>query len=200
MNVMRLVGPVLGRLRVGRFRDWYRFTWLKLRQPGTIQAAGLPQLDPGVRIRTLPGSRLVLGRGVHLASGVSLQLTEGTSLEIGDRVFLNVNCTIGAIGRVRIGDDCLFGPGVTIVDGNHRFDDLSTLIRDQGHEIRDIEIGSDVWVGASATIIASVGDGAVVGANSVVTRPVPARTVVAGTPARVLRQRGERAQVRAMRA
>jgi acetyltransferase-like isoleucine patch superfamily enzyme len=65
------------------------------------------------------------------------------------------------------------------------------LIREQGHDHRVIEIGPDVWVGASATIIASIGEGAVVGANSVVTRPVPARAVVAGTPARILRRRGE---------
>jgi acetyltransferase-like isoleucine patch superfamily enzyme len=82
---------------------------------------------------------------------------------------------------------------VTITDGNHSFDQVGELIRFQGLETREIHIGNDVWIGAKATIIHDLGDGAVIGANAVVTKPVPAETVAVGVPARVVRHRGARA-------
>lgn len=192
MNPMRGLGPVLWLLKIRRFRDWYRFTWAKLRTPGTVIAAGIPKIDPPFRLRMSPDSVLVIGEQVRLSSGMSLQLHGAARVEIGDRTFFNVHCTIGAADRVLVGADCLFAPGVTIVDSNHRFDDVNTPIREQGLNVRCVEIGNDVWVGSHATVISNIGSGSVVGANSVVTRNLPEFSVAVGAPATVIRRRGER--------
>jgi acetyltransferase-like isoleucine patch superfamily enzyme len=184
--LMRWIGPVLGRLKIGRFRDWYRFTWAKLRSPGTIEAAALPMIDPPFRLRMAPGTTLVIGRDVRFYSGFHLYMEEGSSLEIGDRNVFNVNCWIGVVNRLTIGSDNLFAPLVTITDGNHNFGPGAPFWQ-QGFEPRDVSLGSNVWIGAKATVINSVGNDSVVGANAVVSRPVPNNTLAMGMPARAVR-------------
>ncbi len=181
----------LGAMRVGRGRDWLRFTWAKTKAAGTVVAADLPYVDPGFALRMSPGSRLVIGRGVHFRPGFSADVEGDGILEIGDDTSFNVNCWIGVTTRVTIGSHCLVGPFVTVTDGNHAYDQTDTPIWAQGLATREIDIGDDVWLGAKATIIANVGHGAVVGANAVVTKPVDEHTVVAGVPAKPLRRRGE---------
>jgi len=188
---VRVAGPVLGALRVGRFRDWYRFRYVKLRASGRIEAESIPALDLPFRLRMSPGSKLRLGRGVSFRPGFSADLEQSGQLEVGDGTAFNVGCWIGVTTRVTIGSHCLIGPMVTVTDGNHSFDRIGEPIWGQGLQTREIEIGSDVWIGAKATIINSVGDGAVIGANAVVTHPIPANAVAVGAPARVVRMRGE---------
>lgn len=179
------VRTLLGRLRIGRFRDWYRWTWIRLRANGTIVAAAIPQIDPPFAVRMSPGATLVLGRNVRFRPGFSADIEGSGVLEIGPDTAFNVNCWIGVTTRVTIEGTSLFGPLVTITDGNHRYDDPTVPIWQQGLDTREITIGRNVWIGAKATIINNVGDGAVIGANAVVTRPVPARSVAVGIPARV---------------
>ncbi len=111
-------------------------------------------------------------------------------LAIGSDVFISQHCTIS--GNVRIGSGTLIGGFVTIIDGNHAFDDVHTPIREQGGRQLPIDIGTDVWIGAHAIVLQGVriGDGAVIAANATVTRDVPAGAIVGGTPARVIRMRG----------
>ena len=85
---------------------------------------------------------------------------------------------------IEIGERCIFAQGVMVVDGSHRFRDLTTPMLGQGYDYRPIRIGDDAAVMAKCTVIADVGERAFVGANSAVTRPVPPFTVAAGTPAR----------------
>lgn len=89
-----------------------------------------------------------------------------------------------------VGDHTLFGEGVSIHDDNHVAGRGPEPIASRGFEARPITIGANVWVGAKAVILLGVriGDNAVVGAGAVVTRDVPACTVVAGVPARIIRE------------
>lgn len=102
--------------------------------------------------------------------------------------YIGPQCNIGACS---IGADTLIASGVHILSGTgqHRFDDLETPIRDQGGVFEPISIGVDCWVGNGAIVLADVGDHAIVGAGSIVTRQVPAYAIVAGNPAKVLRSR-----------
>jgi acetyltransferase-like isoleucine patch superfamily enzyme len=186
--MMRVLGPLLGRLRIGRIRDWYRFRWIKMRSSGTIVAEDLPQIDFPFRVRMSPESRLVIGRNVRFRPGFQADIEGSGILEIGEGTAFNVNCWIGVTTRVTIEGACLIGPYVSITDGNHRFDRADQLIWEQGLETRPITIGRNVWIGAKATIINAIGSNSVVGANAVVTRPVEPNTVVAGVPARVIRK------------
>jgi acetyltransferase-like isoleucine patch superfamily enzyme len=186
--MMRLVGPLLSRLRVGRFRDWYRWQWQVLRTAGTVKAENLPVVEPGVRLRVKKGATLLVGRDVKFYDGFCAYVEGTATVEIGDRTLFNVNSWIGAIDGLSIGADCLFAPMVTVTDGNHRFELSDVPFHTQGFENRGVTIGDNVWIGAKATIINSVGRDSVVGANAVVTRPVPAGSIAAGVPARVIGQ------------
>ena len=112
----------------------------------------------------------------------------GRNVHIGDHVFLNVLCTILDCNQVRIGHHVMIGPAVQIYTAAH---DLQAEARIQGWEVaKPIVIEDNVWIGGSAILLPGVGIGrnAVVGAGSVVSRDVPANTIVAGNPARVIRE------------
>ncbi len=175
-----------------RWIDGYAFrtTLRSLRQAGQ-------DIDPSV----------VFGRRVHLHADEGAHLTVGpnciimddcwihantcTTLTIGSRTFLSHRVTVS--GQVYIGSDVQIAENTTIVAENHIFDRLDLTIREQGGRAAPITIGNDVWIGAGTVVTAGVtiGDQVVVGANSTVTHDVPPRAVVAGSPARILRMRGE---------
>ena len=110
----------------------------------------------------------------------------GTNIELGERVFFNFNCIVLDVCRVRIGDFTLFGPAVQIYTPLHP---LNAEQRRREEFGKPIDIGSDVWVGGGAIILAGVniGSRAVIGAGSVVTRDVPEGVFAAGNPCRVIR-------------
>jgi len=108
----------------------------------------------------------------------------GYNIRLGDGLFLNFNCVILDVVEVTIGDRTQIGPAVQIYTADHPRD---AETRRAGLEFgRPIRIGSDVWIGGGAILLpgVTVGDGAVIGAGSVVTRDVPAGVTVAGKPAR----------------
>jgi virginiamycin A acetyltransferase len=110
----------------------------------------------------------------------------GTRLE--KHVYLGAGCNVGL---VHIESDTLIGSGVHLPSGpnTHGVADPSRPIREQSGAQRCVRIGRGAWVGNCAVIMADVGEGAVVGAGAVVTRPVPQFVVAAGVPARVLKSR-----------
>jgi maltose O-acetyltransferase len=110
----------------------------------------------------------------------------GANIYLGARVFFNFNCVVLDVCEVRIGDFTLFGPGVQILTPLHPLDHELRRKQEFG---KPIEIGSDVWVGGGALILAGVriGSRAVIGAGSVVTRDVPEGAFAAGNPCRVIR-------------
>ena len=108
---------------------------------------------------------------------------------IGQGVYFGSFCTIGL---AHIGDDTLIGSNVDLVGGGrvHSFERTDIPIRHQDGQIQAVRIGRDAWVGKSAVVLADVGDGAVIGAGSVVVKPCSPYGVFAGNPARLIRERG----------
>lgn len=111
----------------------------------------------------------------------------GFNIELGERVFFNFNCVVLDVCTVRIGDFTLFGPAVQVYTPLHP---LNAELRRREEYGKPIEIGSDVWIGGGAIILPGVriGERAVIGAGSIVTRDVPAGTFAAGNPCRVIRE------------
>lgn len=109
----------------------------------------------------------------------------GQNITIGKNVFINSGCCFQDQGGIEIGDNVLIGQQVVIATLNH------DLIPSKRANMlpAPIKIGNGVWIGAHATILAGVtiGDGAVVAAGAVVTKDVPANTVVGGVPAKILK-------------
>jgi maltose O-acetyltransferase len=108
----------------------------------------------------------------------------GFNIHVGEGVFLNFNCVILDVVEVRIGDKTQIGPGVQILTADHP---RSAAERESGLEFgRPIRIGRNVWIGGGAILLpgVTIGDDAVIGAGSVVTRDVRAGATVVGNPAR----------------
>jgi maltose O-acetyltransferase len=108
----------------------------------------------------------------------------GYNIRLGRNAFINYNCVFLDCAPIDIGDDAQIGPAVQIYTATHPMD--AELRRSGLESARPVIIGSDVWIGGGAIILPGirVGDGAVIGAGSVVTRDVPRGAVVAGNPAR----------------
>lgn len=111
----------------------------------------------------------------------------GLNIIIGANVFINQGCHFMDMGGITIGDDVMIGPKVNLVSAGHP---VSPSERRNGIVAKPITIGNNVWIGAAATILpgVTVGDDAVIAAGAVVSRDVPAGTMAAGVPARVLKQ------------
>jgi len=178
-----------------------------------IKMDGPAAIEEGVRLRF--ASHVRLGKGVYLDQGVYLHACPN-GIEIGDGtlimhhaelhvynfrnmphsgIWVGRNSLIGEYnvirgqGGVTIGDRVYFAPLVQVLAVNHVYEDPDRPFIEQGITAQGIVIEDDVWVGAGAIITdgVRVGHGAVIGAGAVVTRDVPPHTVVAGVPARVVR-------------
>lgn len=113
----------------------------------------------------------------------------GANIHLGTQVYFNFNCVVLDVCEVRVGDRTLFAPNVQIYAATHPLDAEVRKTRELG---KPVTIGSDVWVGGAAIILPgiTIGDRAVIGAGSVVTKDVPAGALVVGNPARVVRHVG----------
>jgi len=111
----------------------------------------------------------------------------GSNILMGERVYFNFNCVVLDVCEVKIGDFTLFGPAVQIYTAMHP---MNAELRRKQEFAKPVEIGSDVWVGGGAIICPGVkiGDKAVIGAGSVVTRDIPGGCFAAGNPCRVIRE------------
>lgn len=114
----------------------------------------------------------------------------GTNIQLGEGVFFNFNCVVLDVCPVRIGDFTLLGPAVQVYTASHPLD---AALRRKEEFGKPVQIGSDVWVGGGAIILpgVSIGDRAVIGAGSVVTRNIPEGVFAAGNPCRVIRPLSE---------
>lgn len=110
----------------------------------------------------------------------------GTNIHVGDHFYAGFNCTILDMAEVRIGDNCMFGPNVSLYTAGHK---IAPRNRNKDGYGIPITIGNDVWIGGSSVILpgVSIGDNSIVAAGSVVTKDVPSNVIVAGNPAKVLR-------------
>jgi acetyltransferase-like isoleucine patch superfamily enzyme len=151
---------------------------------------GLLFLGRRLELQIARRGRLEFGRFVWIGDGTKIRCHEGI-VEIGAKTVMGQECTISAYQRVRIGEQCVIADRAMFIDFDHGVVEVERPIRVQGIYKRDVEVGSNVWIGYGACILRGVrvGDNSIVGTNSVVTKDVPANAVVAGIPARVIRMR-----------
>jgi len=133
-----------------------------------------------------------MGADVRFAPNVSI--INGQRISIGDRSHIGARCHLWAgndLGRITIGADALFGPEVFLTASNY-LTAPGEIIMNQDKDERDVVVGAGVWLGARVMVMpgVNVGEGAVVGAGSIVTKDLPAGSISVGSPAKVVGQRG----------
>ena len=150
--------------------------------PGSVFGEG------GIEI----GEDTLIGQQVSISAGTlpGQDLFQLTLLTIGDRCVIGRGSHIVAHQLVEIGDDVWTGPYVYITDQNHGYEDPDTPIGRQFPVNRPVSIGSGSWLGAGAIVLpgASIGRNVVIAAGSVVRGTIPDHCVVAGVPARIVRE------------
>lgn len=174
-----------------------RLAWLKLRWRGRLQTDGIAFVCPGVTFEIGRDAKVVLGRWSWLGHGTKVRAHEG-EVRIGAKTVLGQECTISAYQHVSIGRECIVADRVMLIDFDHGVVEVERPIRLQGIYKRDVRVGNNVWIGYGAALLrgVTVGDNAIVGTSSVVTRDVAANAVAAGAPARELRRRDEPQRMR----
>jgi acetyltransferase-like isoleucine patch superfamily enzyme len=167
-----------------------RWAWLKLRWGARLETDGICFIGPGVKLEIGRDAVLRLGRWCWIGHGTKIRAHEGV-VSIGAKTVLGQEMTISAYQKVSIGRECILADRVMIIDFDHGVVEVERPIREQGIYKRDVEVGHNCWVGYGACILrgAHVGENSVVGTLTVVTRDLPANSVSAGAPARVIRMR-----------
>lgn len=140
----------------------------------------------GVRI----GNNCVLGENTKIECTGGLE-NIGKGVYIGNNTTFGSDCYFGAAGGITIGNDVIGGQYIRFHSENHKYSDLSRLIKDQGVTHKGIKIGNNCWIGAGVVFLdgAELGNGCVVGANAVVTGKFDENVVIGGIPAKVLKKR-----------
>jgi len=142
-------------------------------------------------LQALREGRLQIGRGVLLEPGVWITAPGSARVRIGEGSFLNMGVMLAAQELVEIGEHCMLANGCFVSDASHRFDDPERPVTWQGFTSKGpTRVGANCWLGANVVVTSgvSIGERCVIGANSVVAADVPAFSVAAGAPAKVLRR------------
>ncbi len=141
------------------------------------------------------GSNVWIGKRSCITAWKNNCLKNSPEIVIGNHVSIGDDCHITASNRILIGNDVLLGKKITITDNSHgRCDNLDELFLHPSERAvfskGPVIIKDRVWIGDKATILpgVTVGSGAIVGANAVVTKDVPANSVVAGSPAIIIKK------------
>ncbi|MEK1372814.1 sugar O-acetyltransferase [Limosilactobacillus fermentum] len=146
----------------------------------------IPATDPTAQEKKI---REILGSaGPNLSVQSRFNCDYGLNIHVGHDFLTNYNLTILDIAKVTIGDHVMIGPNVDIYTVNHLLDKEGR--RHYHATALPVTIGNDVWIGGKATILpgVTIGDNVVVAAGAVVTKDVPSNTIVAGVPARVIKE------------
>ena len=137
------------------------------------------------------GNRVTIGKYAIIRPGNLYGGEPGEGLVVGDHSNIGPYCYIGCSGHISIGNNVMISPRVSIYAENHVFDQIDTSIKSQGVKKEKVVIEDDCWIASNSILLAGVtiGKGSVVAAGSVVTQDVPPYSVVAGVPARVIKNR-----------
>jgi acetyltransferase-like isoleucine patch superfamily enzyme len=151
-----------------------------------VEFQGPVYLGPGFALNIPDRGTLIVGPGVDFRRGFYCEIAGDGRVVIGAGTVFTGETMIQCSTSVTIGERSAFGQSTLIVDGNHRFRDHTRHFLDQGEDFQTIDIGEGVMVLTKCTIINNVGDRAVIGAHTVVTKPVPPYCMAVGVPARVV--------------
>ena len=192
MNRIRgALGERLRRLAYLKAPFWasaLRKRWVIAKNPNaTIVFEGAVFLGPGFTIDAPHGGTVIIGNGVQFRRNCRIELaTPEARVTIGEGSYITYNAIIACSSTIEIGKHCGLGFCSSIYDGSHRFKDLTKPFLAQGYDLRPIRIEDHVQIHSLCTVVNSIGTRTVIGANSVVSRELPAYVLAVGAPARAV--------------
>jgi acetyltransferase-like isoleucine patch superfamily enzyme len=164
-----------------------RKAWVRLRNPhADIRFGKYTYLGPGFSLHMPEGGTFITGIGVEFRRKFRCELLPGARVSIGSLSVFTYDVVMQCGKSIDIGERVMFGQCTLVVDGNHRFRDLDKPMLQQGYDFRPLRIEDDATITTKCTIISDVGERAFIGANSVVTEPVPPYCLAVGSPARAV--------------
>lgn len=164
-----------------------RKRWVLLRHPrANIVFGSNVYLGPGFSLHIPGKGSFIVGSGVEFRRGFRAEIYHGGTVEIGDDSYLTYDVILACSTSIEIGKRCGLAQATFVADGSHRYKDVDRTFLAQGYDNRPILIADDAQIHSKCTIVNSIGARSVIGANAVVSRPIPPYCMAAGVPARVL--------------
>ncbi len=187
------IPPFYGRVSLAKLNPHgYRSPSASVHHPGLRQGSHCFIGEDVIIYQDIRGGGVILGNAVHIHRGTVIQTGEEGSIQIGPDTHIQPNCQFSAYkGAIRIGARVEIAPNCAFYPYNHGMK-AAIPIREQPLDSKGgIEIGDDAWLGYGVIVLdgARIGQGAVIGAGSVVTGEIPAGAIAVGSPAKVIRIR-----------
>jgi acetyltransferase-like isoleucine patch superfamily enzyme len=175
----------LGYRQGPRLMSWLRKRWVIVRHPlADIRFGRGVYLGPRFSLFIPANGSFIVGDGVEFRRDFRAEVSGDGRVTIGSGTVFTYAVLIQCSTTIEIGERCVFGQATILLDGQHRFRDLTRPMLEQGYDFRPLRIEDDAVITSKCTVMADVGRRSFVGANAVVTKPIPPYTVAVGVPAR----------------
>ena len=151
--------------------------WCKVFYRKKLSVGGIPVSVGISNIKSYLGGGIYVGRRLNLYGNTELVSLEGGKLKIGNAVYFNRNCNVVCRHAIEIGDECRFGPNVSVYDHDHHYS--KDGVTDE-FKLGSVKIGNNCWFGANAVILRDsiIGEGCVIGAGVVFKGELPPHSIV----------------------
>lgn len=177
----------IGYRRGPRLMSQLRKWWVLFRNPhATIRFEGPVYLGPGFSLHMPHGGTFIVGPNVEFRRHFRAEIGPEGKIVIGAGCYLTYDVIITCDTSIEIGERCGLGQSLYMTDGNHRYRDLDKPFLEQGYNYRRLKIEDDVQIFSKCTVTNSIGTRSVIGANSIVAKPIPPFCLAAGVPAKVI--------------
>lgn len=168
-----------------RLMSWLRQRWVIARHPQASISFGRGcYLGPGFSLHIPANGTFEAGDGVEFRRGFRAEVEGDGRITIGSHSHMTYYVLMQCSTLIEIGEHCQFGQSTIVVDGQHRFRDLSKPMLEQGYDFAHVKIEDHATVTTKCSIMADIGTRAFIGANAVVSKPIPPYVVAVGAPAK----------------